>query len=849
MAQNKRTKGHIKINGVEKQGLTVVLYDQDTPPLLPRWSSELGKDTTDANGYYDISYSPDKYGGWLFDEDRIEGTARNPDLYIRVFQGDTLLKTSAIKHDVSTEEYSINIDLPANAQEEGEQSLSDNISNFFSDMESFFVNTAADLIEEGGDLVADGQDAILGEDSGDDTRHSSHVAAAHMRDYENNAHDHSGLATNRIEPIPDDLWNSLKTRYRNYKRDLLLRHFFAPNRDDHRQKYERAIPFLVSGENIIGKIHEDRAATCDGNGRYNGAEVYPLDYIEIDEDNIRENADRYARVYENGLAYNGAFIACLAHEYALVDSNNLSSVETPECYKNECETLISLALSAIQELHSHTGHTGYIIRYTEEGDCSDFIPEGRAICTHININIDDAIEINETIRNALRWRHSTLTISHLPVIQRLKNDEEIRLIKYNDGKVFQLRPMEDSDEYEIYKCNERYCGFKDLEEGSYCKKHPENGESRLRRYEPSGDEYTHLLEGLSLAYDILPTTSSVHTDIKNLIATIHSYLIENYYYLIRPCGNFTMRGPYMSTYELPLSYMFKHILGVELSDTSSVSMQGVLEKAKVKNFKISNGILYFDSPNDLYIKSNELDTLKIDLEILHNMKPEVRWIFVYKLFAKGNIDITLLDEMGIDTGPIKDKLAEIFANEDEDIKEYIKKGAYSLLQDWTLNMLAKASLIGGRTNSSIIDTENTDIELTFQDIYEEWFNSIGDIQVSSGKKVGDVWNPVTLAVRISFAGGGTSLIWKKLNEFFYSDIENTQYPVEHVFMEILEGTNGGFIGKEQVGEYSLMNAMWPIATIAHTLGKPLDASISDIDDESGTIKEMLTRATTLSNGC
>ena len=119
--QNRKTKGKITINGVPTRGLTVKAYDQDYPLGAPVFSSFLGETTTDSNGNYSISYSPNAYGGLPGDEDNIDWRPVKPDLYIEVMNGDTLLKKSSVARDVASEEIEINIDIPlGNDSEPGE---------------------------------------------------------------------------------------------------------------------------------------------------------------------------------------------------------------------------------------------------------------------------------------------------------------------------------------------------------------------------------------------------------------------------------------------------------------------------------------------------------------------------------------------------------------------------------------------------------------------------------------------------------------------------------------------------------------------------------------------------------
>jgi hypothetical protein len=124
MVQNRRTQGKVTINGSPASGLKIKVFDQDYTFGVPVFSSLLGTGATNSSGNYSISYSPDKYGAFWTDEDRVELTPGSifpprlptygpakPDLYIEVYDGGTILKKSSVNKNVSSEAFTINIDI------------------------------------------------------------------------------------------------------------------------------------------------------------------------------------------------------------------------------------------------------------------------------------------------------------------------------------------------------------------------------------------------------------------------------------------------------------------------------------------------------------------------------------------------------------------------------------------------------------------------------------------------------------------------------------------------------------------------------------------------------------------
>ena len=111
MAQNRKTKGKITINGIPTGGLRVKAFDQDYALGVPVFSSFLGEATTDSNGNYSISYSPNTYGAIPGDEDNINWQPYKPDLYIKVWRGSENLKKSSVKKNVTSEICIINLDV------------------------------------------------------------------------------------------------------------------------------------------------------------------------------------------------------------------------------------------------------------------------------------------------------------------------------------------------------------------------------------------------------------------------------------------------------------------------------------------------------------------------------------------------------------------------------------------------------------------------------------------------------------------------------------------------------------------------------------------------------------------
>ncbi len=874
---NTETKGKITINGVAIRGLTVIVYDQEYLLGLRIHSQELKSTTTDSNGNYSVSYSPDDYGGFVTDEDRVQTSpgrlwpprwptyaAANPDLYIEVYQGNTRLKTSEIKKDEESDTCIIDLDIEQDPQ--GERDWGETLGDWLVDGANTIMDGGARVVEQAGELLGNGLDNVFGEGSGDSVRAGSSRLAEAIRNLGNNKSNDWADKTNRTRPIPEDLWESMRDRYRNYKRDLLLRHFFIDRTNQHHST-ERAIPFLISQRSVIGKIDTNRAPTCDGNGRYNAAEQHPLTSLMKTDENeewtneqwrehLRKNGDKYARVYENGLAYNGSFIACLAHEYALADaSNSLSSSTSSEDYKYECEALITLALDAIEDLQNRTEVPGYIIRYHEDGDCSAYerIDKDNKLCDDFSFETcSEGGVISSDLVHAKLLECGIIDFTETPQLKERKEDSFISwLVFYDETNVLMLIKDENNMlnvNVNVYECEKIFCGFKDTEK--YCKilsgDRPEHEtsndwekEKRQRRYEPSGDEYIHLLEGLVTTYNILPEESENHDRIKSLISNIHTYLVEHYYYLIRPCGNFTARGPYMSTYEFPLSCMFKDILGVDQSNSSTASILEVLKKALIVDlpFDVNEDVIMpSTSIHGIHIDPSEDVSFMTDLLILHKLPPEIRWPFVYYSLARLNIDPNALIR-------VFPRLRSLIQEEFSPI---------SALKGWTLEMLAKASLIGESGVSSI---EN---QAYFQEIYDDWFLNVGDRRVSAGYS----YSPTTLATAVALLGKKTPTIWNKLNFFFHREqgisknIENEtrdhvsepMYPMDHIELELkFNKERNGVTGKEQAGEDSLFHAMWPCATIAHSLGKPLDAAISDFIEEDGmpansAIKNMLDTA-------
>lgn len=863
---NIKTRGSIKINGVAFRGLRIEVYDQDYLLGVPTAASRLGFTYTDSNGEYTISYSANDYGGWIADEDRIQTSpgrlwpprlptyaAANPDLYIEVYQGNTKIRTSDIKKDVTEDTCRIDLDIEQDPQ--GERNLGEKAIDWF-------VDAVAETVEQGGRLIGAVIDSVFGENSGDSIREESSRTAENISEWGDDL-------TNRTVSIPEDLWESMRDRYRNYKRDLLLRHFFIDRSNEHHTT-ERAIPFLISSESLIGKIDINLAPTCNKEGRYMGAERHPLTpltKINVDEDwsneqwreYLRKNGDKYARIYENGLAYNGAFIACLAHEYVLTEASDSSSSTSSEDYQFECESLITLALDAIEDLQSRTEYPGYIIRYHEDGDCSAYgTKNDEIICT---FSSEDCFEGDEIIDDRVydgllgcidqlqRHAINISTAENLQLKEKFKEptDERSWLVFYDETKALMLIEDTPNGIFNIYECEKTFCGMKGKDTEKYCKKlsgnRPSDGKSlkeekRQRLYEPSGDEYIHLLEGLVTAYHILPEASENHGRIKSLISNIQNFLLDNYYYLIRPCGNFTLRGPYMSIYEFPLSCVFKDILGVEQSDTSKISIQDILKKAKIKNFSFDdNDIFSYNRPHDIHIDPSEEISFVMDLEILHRMSPIDRWKFVTKYATKhiGSDDlIDIIDPLGL------------YLTEKD--KTYLEAniGTFSTLQIWALEMFVKTNLIG-EAGVSVLEEED---QRFFKDTFNDWFTKIGDRRVASGNHLGYSYSTITLATAVTLLGKKTRAVWKKFDFFFnketgLSEVEEDEnrnevnqfiYPLDHIKLELKFSKDGSsVVGTEKAGDVSLLHAMWPCATLAHSLGRPLDAAISDFTEEDGML--------------
>jgi hypothetical protein len=123
-----------------------------------------------------------------------------------------------------------------------------------------------------------------------------------------------------------------------------------------------------------------------------------------------------------------------------------------------------------------------------------------------------------------------------------------------------------------------------------------------------------------------------------------------------------------------------------------------------------------------------------------------------------------------------------------------------------------------------------------------------------------------LATAVALLGRKTNAVWRKLSFFFdrndgVREEKETEsvasdgtrvtsddpiFPVDHLRLglkheaDVLERSDGTAVpakpratGTEKAGGHSLILGMWPFATIAYAIGRPLDAAIADFTEEQG----------------
>lgn len=825
---NNITAGRITIAGSGAAGLRVEVYDQDYILGIPFAATKLGDTTyTNSDGDYRVSYSPDEYGP-LLDEDRVTTSwpaskPANPDIFIKVFQGGTLLHTTSVQRDVESDSCSIDLDLPADPQ--AERSWLEQIGDAVVDGISATTGFVADLAEAGGDAIGGAFDILLGSGSGDGVRASAAEWGGRIRRWGESQGDLWDNRSGRTSPFPEDLWQLCQERYRNYKRDLLLRHFLPPDRSDPRYQHERAIPFLVSSGNRLGRIDPHAAPRCSPTDRYSGSEMAPLLPLpqvgdtaeEWDDDrwrdHLRRHGDAYCRTYENGLAYTGSFIACLAIEYAMAASSPNSTAG----YRQECEDLITLALDAIEDLERRGGLPGYLIRYHEDGDCATYAPEGDLLC-HLAWSAAAELDSGQVPASIC----SELVLTGAAVIRKVAGTNQAGSSEWLivDGEtVYLVRHLVSdiaANHLGVFKAHLQSCGFReayclplkgDCPEGDAWKE-----EQRQRMYEPSGDEYVHLLEGLSVACWLLPAGSGIRERIEALLTHIRQYLLDHFYYLLRPCGNFTSRGPYTPIYEFPFSCLFEAALAATHSDVSAASTEEVFGAAGITGAE------------EIHCDDNVLMVVE---QLLRPLPPRGRFAIFFLGTAISDIDLPA------------EQIQQFVELLPEDVQHawdelrHALQGGHAIaapIPVWTLWMLAKACLLGRGASAASQD------ELS--NIYRAWFDSVGDRQFRTVRgDLGHAYNPVTLATAVSLLGRRTNAVWRKWRRFFNAD-NSRDFPVDHVPMQVNHAgedtdTTPGATGVEKVGEAALIQFMWPFATIAGALGRPLDAGIDTFTEEEG----------------
>ena len=875
---NTKTKGRITLGGQGKSSVKVKVFDQEYLLGIPTISTELGRDYTNNDGDYSVSYSADSYGGYIFDEDRGETRPGSiipprapeygpmkPDIYIEVWDGDARIHTSDVIKNVTDDTCTIDVSLPSDP--EAERNLFENAVDVIVDLVVTAADAGGDLIEAGSDAVGDILDSVFGEGAGDGIRKRGRTLAAMIRDGSTIVQNWWDTNSNRTISMPEDLWQACQERYRNYKRDILLRHFFPPENPPDIGDFKRLIPFLVSSGNKIGRVDINKTPFCSDKDRYGKEERFPLGPLSKPEgitglwtndqwrSHLRRNGDVYCRSYENGLATTGSFIACLAYEYGLAGSDN--------SYRQETEGLISLALDTIEDLERCTKSEGYIIRYHEDGDCSQFIIDGDVLC---NLPLGSYDESQDSYENVIALESYSVPTCLLDYLQNergvIVDDSSLVSLRkcpldgvwllVINNKAFMINHDQDLAQLLVYRARTKSCGFPD--DGSYClpvtgqlpEKFDENGKprdewkkyDRQRKYEPSGDEYVHLLEGLAVALRQLPQSSQVYSRTKKLLFKIYNYLVHNSFFLIRPCGNFTFRGPATVVYEYPLSCLFRWSLNMNPSDSSTIPDENVFEVA---------GISSLDE-----VQVSE----QLEFETIFRMLRHLPALNRFRMFFAGAV----LPYIEIDiNNPFSDILTLITGERPPINLITIPIGP--LVQCWTLHMISKACQLGlgGAEN----DQQN------LKEIYRTWFDTVGDRQF---RKVrgdrGHSYHPITLAVAIALLGRKTNAVWQKLRLFFDRNPDATnehingsetevdpdgktgrlnepEFPIDHLKMELNHIANVNSMPSDStieekpcaIGEESAMDcvleAMWPIATIAYATGRPLKASISDFSEEPG----------------
>jgi hypothetical protein len=903
MATNKKTKGIIKVDGRGKLGLLVKVFDQDYVLGVPVIATKLGDCLTDADGYYEVSYNPSKYGGAIIDEDRVlisrgrwkykwifgikvpvkyipsRYAPRNPDIFIEVWDGPIKLWTSEPHRDVTDEIYTFPTK-EFSAEPEPERGILLQIGDVIVDVVCGIMEGTADILESGSEAGADQLDNIFGPGSGNWLRNIGKRTANYFRSGANKIREKWSEATSRTYPMPEELWDTCIKRYRNYKSGILLRHFFPPDINEERFMSERFIPNLVSHCNYIGKINRKRAPFINETKRYDDAkhekgnwpesfgknELYSLTFLPMDVESLENGADFllingefFSRDYENGLAFTGSMISCLAREYTMTES---------VAYKRECEDIISLALDTIEDLELRTGLSGYIIRYHEEGDSIFFDKYGDYVFeidgsfdVELENSCGPAANINAELLQALRNNG----LAHSGQVQFWKQSKHKWLLSDN-GQMYQLRKEKvpgdnssDSDILRVYRAEKRSCGFSD---DLYCndKPEPKNDEEfekmkRQRLYEPSGDEYVHLLEGLTTAYLLLSGNTEVRKRIRALLARIHRYFQEHYYYLIRPCGHFTSRGFYSTNFEYPWVSLFWKILNVPPFDVSNVNTDQILKKAGLQttqNIQNEEDRRWFNWVSE---------PLRINLDPPHS-------------FA------TLYFLAGLAGGAIFRMLRDIVRKILKDLLDIkINKENWSIVRIWTVHMYSKLSLAG-----LLCDPH---AHWWLAEPFLAWFNTsglrntryLGQSSRNKDEKLNWAWNPTTLAVAVAL-GKKTLPVWRALCNFlnrvedgsgkkcYNKDIiknpkmsriyiesgkkisqngeeedwrtaRSMMFPVSGMMIRAWgygeEDSNGDIIpkkliGREEAGGHSVLECMWPTAVLGYTCTKQFDASINKLPD-------------------
>ena len=947
---NNKTEGRITFGGIGKPGILAKAFDQEYLVGVPIHSTYLGSDTTDADGDYSVSYSPNQYGGNPIDEDRYRQRKgywnykrilgirvpykyvpavykpRYPDIFIEVWQGSSKLWTSNPRKNVASKTLTISKDLPA--EPEPERGLLEQIGDGIVDGFCAGLEWTAGVIEDGSETAGEWADNTFGKGSGGWIRNGGKFVADGLRGLAAGIREGWSELTGRSYPMPNELWETCIERYKNYKSDILLRHFLPPDGNDVRFQHERLIPFLVSHINHIGRLNHSRAphrsgekryGTCNKNARdllwpdsFGECELYNLNFLPVTVNSLEEGANHllnhgeyYCRDYENGLAFTGGLISCLAREYAMTNSAD---------YQQECESIMSLSIDTIENLESLAGLSGYIIRYDERGDSVTYYNDGVKVG-----NIDDSFAesldracgpgasakpellealralglplageykiwrqyINETASSEFKKRHGWLVLDS---DQMYRIDTEVEGDENNHQRT-----------HSVYRAKLLSAGFSP--DGPYCfqippgldhytgKKAKLGLSARLRSFEPSQDEYVHLLEGLTTASTLLSCDSEVRRRILGLLARMHRYLYEHFYYMMRPCGNFVYRGAFSSEYEYPWASLFQKILGVPSPRRSLVSTAEVLRKAGIdildgnesdeeKERKIRESLLQ--------VHKGDMDWFIIFAERLRTLPREVAFNCLYliaRLAGGATVQsikdaLRLLSKNGIGLEEVIENLLSDLSDENAQLDQ-----TFSAMQIWKIHMIAKLSLGGILCGPSTLQGLTEPFLNWFEAAKRRNLKYSGQSVRNKDPELNYGLNPSTLAVAVALGRERTIGLWKSVCSFLNRAGDGTRrccnsdeqidspqmsriwsstdreasrkmmFPKDGLRIRswssaarnVKECPPEDLVGCEEAGGHSLLECMWPTAVLGYSCGKPLAADISKLR-ESAVISERLAQA-------